>query len=317
MRAFVTGLDGFVGQWLVRALMASRDDVAGGSRTTNPSYNILTPDEAARLTWFPLELRDGAGLSEAIRSWRPDAVFHLAAQASVRAAMDDPAGTIDANVIGTARLMEACRACAPDASILYVGSAEAYGEADPSELPLSESTPLRPTNPYAASKAAAEIVAMQYARAGALRVVATRSFNHTGPGQRTTFALPAFAQQIADIEIGNKPPVIRVGNLSPRRDFTDVRDVVRAYRLLAERGQSGTAYNVCSGRSVSMREALDELLRIAGVEVSVEVDTALTRPVDTPDIVGDYSLLRRDTGWEPEVPLATTLRDLLAWHRAT
>jgi GDP-4-dehydro-6-deoxy-D-mannose reductase len=187
----------------------------------------------------------------------------------------------------------------------------------PNDLPLRETAPLRPSNAYSASKAAAEVIALQYARSGALSVVATRSFNHTGPGQRTAFAAPAFARQIADISRGRQPAVLQVGNLASRRDFSDVRDVVRAYRLLVERGRPGDVYNVCSGRSVSMREIVDDLIRIAGVEIEIKIDPARLRPVDTPDIVGDNSLLRRDTGWQPLIPLRTTLEDLLTWQLKT
>lgn len=315
MRAFVTGLDGFVGQWLARELSAAGDEIGGGSRNAHPSYTMLTPAEAASCAWFAFDLcEDGAALGHALRQWRPSAVYHLAAQASVRAALDDPIATIEANVTGTARLLEACAQCVPDAAVLCVGSAEAYGNVSPAELPLHELAPLLPSNPYAASKAAAEAIALQYARSGRLKVVATRSFNHTGPGQRTVFAAPAFAKQIADIAHQRQPPVLRCGNLGAKRDFTDVRDVVRAYRLLVERGEAGTAYNVCSGRSVSMRTIVDTLIRIAGVNVNVEVDPARLRPADTPEIVGDNARLRDRTGWTPGIELERTLRDLYAWY---
>ena len=317
MRAFVTGLDGFVGQWLARELLAAGDDVSGGSRTAKPSYSILNADEARRLRWFGFELRGGVGISEALTVSRPHVVYHLAAQASVGVGFDDPIATIEANVLGSAHVFERCQELVPEATVLYVGSAEAYGPVKPDELPLRESAPLRPSNPYSASKAAAEIIALQQARTGPLKVIATRSFNHTGPGQRTAFAAPAFARQIADIARGRQPPVMHVGNLAARRDFSDVRDVVRAYRLLVERGTSGAAYNVCSGRSVSMREIVDTLVAIAGVDIEVQVDPARLRPVDTPDIVGDNTLLRQETGWEPRIPLRTTLEDLLTWQLNT
>jgi GDP-4-dehydro-6-deoxy-D-mannose reductase len=314
MRAFVTGLDGFVGQWLARELFASGNEVAGGSRNARPSYSILTPAEAKAFAWFAFDLRSGAGLVEALKEWGPDAVYHLAAQASVQAALDDPIATIDINVTGTARLLEACAAAVPRASLLWVGSADAYGNVSPDELPLRESAPLRPCNPYAASKAAAEAIALQYARSGLINVVATRSFNHTGPGQRTVFAAPAFARQIADIARKRQPPVLRTGNLDAKRDFTDVRDVVRAYRLLLERGESSTPYNVCSGRSVSMQTIVDELIRIADVKVTIEVDPARLRPADVPEIVGDNALVRARTGWAPAIGLEQMLSDLYAWH---
>lgn len=314
MRAFVTGLDGFVGQWLARELLASGDEVAGGSRNANPSYSILSAEEGARIQWFPFELQSGRQIAEALRAWQPDAIYHLAAQASVKAGFEDPVGTIEANVMGTVRLMEACVKATPNAAVLYAGSADAYGDVTPGELPLKESSPLRPGNPYAASKAAGEVVALQYAHTAPMRVVATRSFNHTGPGQRTAFAVPAFAAQIASIARKRQPTVLRVGNLAPKRDFSDVRDVVRAYRLLIERGHAGGAYNVCSSTSVSMRAILDQLVALAGIKVSIDVDPTRLRPTDSPDVVGDNQKLHSHTGWRPARPLTQTLRDVLEWE---
>jgi GDP-4-dehydro-6-deoxy-D-mannose reductase len=314
MRAFVTGLDGFVGQWLALELLDAGTEVGGGSRVAVPSYNILSEAQAREVSWYPFELSDQASMRRAIERWKPDAVYHLAAQSFVGDALAHPVETFETNVLGTARLLEAVRGASPDATVLYVGSADAYGAVLPSDLPLHESTPLRPTNPYAASKAGAEAIALQYARAGMARVLATRSFNHAGPGQRTAFAVPAFAKQIADIAAGRQPQILRVGNLDARRDFSDVRDVVRAYRLIVERGAPGTAYNVCSGTSVVVRAIVDELIRIAGVPVEIELDPSRLRPADTPEIVGDNALLRRQTGWSPAIALTQTLRDAYAWQ---
>ena len=227
---------------------------------------------------------------------------------------DSYAAIFETNVLGTEKLLEAVRAATPSARVLYVGSADAYGAVTPADLPLRETMPLRPANPYAASKAAAEAIALQYARAGMLDIVATRSFNHTGPGQRPPFAVPVFAKQIAEIARGIAAPLLRVGNLNPRRDFSDVRDVVRAYRLIAERGVCGTAYNVCSGKSVAMHEIVEQLVSAAGVNISLEVDPARLRPSDTPEIVGDNSLLREHTRWEPAIALSQTLRDVFDWY---
>jgi GDP-4-dehydro-6-deoxy-D-mannose reductase len=314
MRAFVTGLDGFVGQWLARDLLGAGVELAGGSRVVAPSYSILTPDEANAIAWSCFELHDQAALEKAIRACRPDAVYHLAAQAFVGESLSSPMSTFETNVLGTARVLEAVKNASPEAFVLYVGSADAYGPVSPSDLPLRESAPLAPTNPYGASKAAAEAIVVQYARAGMLRTAATRSFNHTGPGQRPLFAVSGFAKQIAYITRGQQPPVLRVGNLDARRDYSDVRDVVRAYRLIADAGSSGSVYNVCAGKSVAMREIVDELIGIAGIHVSIEVDPARMRPSDTPDLVGDNTSLTTDTGWRPTISLAQTLRDVYAWH---
>jgi len=314
MRAFVTGLDGFAGQWLARALLAAGDTVAGGSRNEVPSYSILGADETARMRWHRFDLRDEESIAAALRVFQPDVVYHLAAQSSVGESFADPLGTFDLNIVGTAALLQACAQVCAGATVLCVGSADAYGEVAPRELPLRETTELRPANPYAASKAAAEIVALQFARATPLRVIVTRSFNHTGPGQRTTFAASSFAAQIAAIAVRGVSPVLRVGNLDARRDFTDVRDVVRAYRALVERGRSGEVYNVCSGRSTPMRTIVERLVRASGADIRVEVDPARLRPTDPPEIVGDASRLHETTGWRPEIAIDTMLDDLYRWH---
>jgi len=314
MRAFVTGLDGFAGQWLARELVEAGFELAGGSRVDLPSYSILSKAEAAQLRWFAFELTDRPSIEKALRASNPDAIFHLAAQASVSESIVDPVATYETNVVGTAMLLESVATVAKSATVVCVGSADAYGTVKHEELPLTETAKLRPNNPYAASKTAAESIAMQYARSAQLNVIATRSFNHTGPGQRPAFAVPAFAKQIADIAKGSAPPVLHVGNLDARRDLSDVRDVVRAYRLLAQRGESGVAYNVCSGTSVSMRSIVDALVRSAGVEVSIEIDPGRLRPSDTPDIVGDNRRLRERTGWSQQIPLDQTLLDVYEWY---
>lgn len=311
MRAFITGADGFVGQWLVRELQDAGYDVHGGSRAARMPLRTLDAVRASAMHWHRIDLLEPDSLRAAVNASRPDTIFHLAAQSNVPASIADPADTIEVNLLGTVRLLDACRREAPDAMIVVVGSADVYGAADPANMPLREDAPLRPVNPYAASKAAAEVATLQYARCGWVRALVTRSFNHTGPGQSAAFAAPAFAKQIAAIRSGGQPPVLSVGNLKALRDFLDVRDVVAAYRLLAERGGPCNVYNVCSGAVVSMRDIVDELVRIAGVDVKIEEDPARMRPSDTPLLVGDAGALQRATGWRPSIPLAQTLTDLL------
>jgi GDP-4-dehydro-6-deoxy-D-mannose reductase len=310
MRALVTGADGFVGQWLIRALLHAGDDVTGMTRGDHTQLNTLDVASATAVRWISGELLEPDSLRAVVTAAKPDAVYHLAAQASVAQSLKDPAATVATNVMGTAHLLEACRAEAAGSIVIAAGSAEVYGAVEASELPLRENAPLRPNNPYAASKAAAEALALQYARSGWLRVVATRSFNHTGPGQSTAFAAAAFAKQFADIAGGKQAPVLRHGNLSAQRDFLDVRDVVEAYRLLAAKGTPGVAYNVCSGRAVSMREIVEEIGRLVGRPVELREDPERMRPVDTPIVVGDAALLARDTGWRQTLPLSRTLHDL-------
>ncbi len=314
MRVTVTGADGFVGQWLLRRLLADGDEVTGLVRASTPQLTTLEPALAQKIRWRRCELADVDGLRNQLRDAKPASIFHLAAQSSVPASLQDPIGTFETNIIGTANVLEAARVAAADATIVVVGSADAYGSVRPELLPLREDAPLQPRNPYAASKAAAEIIALQHARAGWNRVVVTRSFNHTGPGQNTAFAVGAFAKQVADIKAGRAAPRLRVGDLTPRRDISDVRDVVDAYALLAQRGKTGLVYNVCSGRDVSMRDIVEALLRLGGVHAEIEEDPALLRAVDNPVLRGDPSRIAADTGWKTLIPLETTLADVLAYH---
>ncbi|HLL82817.1 MAG TPA: GDP-mannose 4,6-dehydratase [Longimicrobium sp.] len=303
MRALVTGAGGFVGSYLVRLLVADGVEVFAGSLDGTPPSG-----DPAGARWLGLDVTSAASVAAAVEEARPEAVFHLAGQASVAGSFADPVGTWDANATGTLRLVEALAA---GTRMVLAGSAEVYGPVPEAEQPIREERPLRPANPYAASKAAAEMACVGVAAARGVEAVVARSFNHTGPGQDARFALPSWARQIAAIRAGSAEPVLRVGNLEARRDLLDVRDVVRAYRRLAEAGVPGTAYNVCSGAASSMREVLDALVAASGADVRVEVDPERVRPVDVPLLLGDGSRLRA-LGWAPEIPLRRTLADLLA-----
>jgi GDP-4-dehydro-6-deoxy-D-mannose reductase len=258
-----------------------------------------------------VDLLDPAAARAAIARARPRVVYHLAARAHVGESWSDPAGTLRDNVALTLNVLEAVRSEAPAATVVAVGSGEAYGP--PQRLPVDESAPLRPQSPYAVSKASADLLAGFYADAHALRVIRARAFNHAGPGQQPTYAIASFARQVAEAR-GDAARLV-TGNPETRRDYTDVRDVVRAYRLLAERAEPGV-YNVCSGRSASAAELAGALAEAAGVRLEHVVDPALVRPHEVPDLRGSYAALRAATGWEPEIPLAQTLADTLGWWRA-
>lgn len=291
MRTLVTGASGFVGGWLARHLAEQGDEV------------LRLPDG--------LDVRDGPGVAGEVLAARPEVVYHLAALSHVGQSWETPGETVAVNVLGTLNVLEAARACPGPPTVLVVSSAEVYGN---SEGPFDEQTELRPVSPYAASKVGAEYLALQASLGRGLRVIRVRPFNHVGPGQSPTFVVSALARRVALAERDGDGEV-PVGNLAPRRDLTDVRDVVRAYRLLAEHGEAGEAYNVCSQRTVSIAEVAERLVALAKCELAVVEDPALVRPVDVPVLAGSADKLRRLTGWQPEIALEATLADVLEYWR--
>jgi GDP-4-dehydro-6-deoxy-D-mannose reductase len=298
VRALVTGAAGFVGRHLVRHLEACGDDVVALDR--HGAHGV--------------DVTDGEGIRAAIGAARPEAVYHLAAVSHIGDAWANPGRVFRVNAEGTLHVLRAC-ADAGAGKVLVVGSADVYGAVAEGELPLSEDAPLRPITPYGASKAAADILAGQAHLGDGLATIRVRAFNHTGPGQDRAFLVPGLAGRIADAERDRRDE-IAVGGLDPVRDLGDVRDVVRAYRLIAERGQPGEAYNVCTGRGVSVAEVAERLLGLAQRELRLTVDPSLVRPIDVPRLVGDPSKLRAATGWEPEIPLDDTLAAVLEDARA-
>ena len=296
MRVLVTGAGGFVGRWLTEALGRAGHAVAAPGRA---DLDVTVVDSVRR----------------ALARFEPDAVVHLAAVSFAPDARSDPSRALQINVGGTVNLLEAVRRSALPPVVLVTGSSEVYGAPASSDLPLTEASPLAPRTPYALSKAGQEGVSLAYAARYRLRLVATRSFNHSGPGQRPVFVVPALAGRILAVREGREA-AIRVGNVDVRRDFTDVRDVAQAYRLLLEAAHEGriepggAVFNVASGRAVAVREIIDRLCALAGVSPGISIDEALVRPDDPPEIRGDASALRRLTGWRPERPLAGTLADV-------
>jgi len=263
-----------------------------------------------------LDLADAANVSLVVAQARPSVVFHLAAQAFVPEATADPLATYDTNVMGTARLIEALRALPREdrPRLLFASSGEVYGARAPAELPIRETLVPEPATAYAASKVAAEAIVLGSARQYGIDTVVTRAFNHIGPGQSERFVVAAFAKRLAQIAAGSDP-LFPVGNLSPARDFLDVRDVVRAYADLAERGVAGQTYNVCSGVPTTIQEVLRQLVMAARVGVEIREDPTLVRPVDVPTVFGDSAKLRAATGWKPAYALPHSLRDVYAAAR--
>ena len=291
MRALITGGKGFVGQWLAAHLKDAGDEVVVIDLET--------------------DVADGAAMRRAMHDAVPDAVYHLAAMTHVGESWENPSQVLRVNVMGTAELLAAARSLPQSPRVLIVSSAEVYGVVRPEQLPLEEQSPTAPATPYAASKLAAEAIALQAWRGYDQPVLVVRPFNHIGPGQSPNFAVPALAKRIVEARKSGATS-LRVGTMTTRRDFTDVRDVVTAYRLLMSKGQPGTVYNVCSGRDVAISEVADELLKLAQADLELVTDPELVRPVDVPVLRGDATLLHDTTGWAPLIPLATTLADVLA-----
>jgi GDP-4-dehydro-6-deoxy-D-mannose reductase len=314
----VTGADGFVGQHLVAALLSRDEDVVGAVQGGEPNkLTTLSAAEATRVRWVPLELEQEGSVRDVARTCEADRIFHLAALSSPAESLADPVSPMRVNAIGSLYLLDELarmrRGSGYDPVVLISGSGHVYGAAATRFQPLSEEHPLEPLNPYGVSKVAQEMFGRQFHRSHGLSVVVTRSFNHTGPGQRSTFVAPQLAVQVQRIREAGGAGVVEVGDTTVRRDFTDVRDVVQAYIALSESGEPGAVYNVCSGRAYSVGELLDILARAAAVEVTVETVTGKARGFDPPLVVGSNTRLAEATGWAPEIPIENSLNDLLAW----
>lgn len=304
----VTGANGFVGPHLARELIAS------GARVVGLGLGDPRPDPPLA-GWYVCDVLDAEACSAVVAATAPQAIVHLAGQASAARSFDRPVETFRANVTGAWNVLEAARRAAPGARLLFVGSGEIYGP-QPEGSRAGEDTPVRPVSPYALSKAAAEALALEWAARHDLQLVATRSFGHTGPGQDSRFAVPAFAQQIAAIEAGRSDPVLRVGNLEVTRDLCDVRDVTRAYVALLVRGVNHGVYNVCRGEGARLAQVVQQLVARARTAVRVETDPSRFRPAEVPWMVGDPARIRSDTGWQPTIPLERTLGEVLDdWRR--
>jgi GDP-4-dehydro-6-deoxy-D-mannose reductase len=307
VRILITGASGFAGQHLVRYLHTTQPQAELHGTTFHP--DTLFKES---VTYYELDLRDAAATHQLVAQIRPDVIYHLAGQASPKKSFDAPWETLEINIHSQLNLLEAVRLEELKPRILIVTSAEIYGTVRPDEMPLTEASPLRPVSPYSLSKITQDMMATQYFICYKMPIIRARAFNHTGAGQREDFVVASFAMQIARIEAGLQPPVISVGNLDAMRDFTDVRDTIRAYDLLTQHGIPGEAYNIASGKARSIDWVLKTLLSYANLSITIEHDPERMRPSEIPIIQGDSSKLRAITNWQPEILFEQTLRDILS-----
>jgi len=314
MRILITGITGFVGSHLAEYALDRGAEVVGALRWRSNTEHIEHLRD--RITLIQSELRDLSSARDLVERARPDYLVHLAAQSFVGASWQTPAETLMTNAIGQMNLFEAIRQLSSRARFLVIGSSEEYGLVYPDELPIRETNPFRPLSPYAVSKVTQDLMGFQYWKSYGLDIVRARAFNHTGPRRGADFSTSNFAKQIAEIEAGVRERVVAVGDLKPCRDFTDVRDVVRGYWDLLERGAAGEVYNLCSGVDWSIERVLNFLLSRSSVtDIDVRSDPARLRPSDIPVLRGSFEKIERAVGWRPRIPLEQTPGDLLEYWR--
>jgi GDP-4-dehydro-6-deoxy-D-mannose reductase len=339
VRVLITGITGMAGSHLAEYLLAEHPEVAvygtfrWRSRMENleplrraqkvdivegrysDGQGLRDEKKKGRVTLLYCELTDAGAVEHLISAIQPERIFHLAAQSFVQESFDEPASTLHINIQSQVNLLESVRRHGKQIRVHVAGSSEEYGLVHPDEVPMKETNPLRPLSPYAVSKVAQDKLAYQYFKSYGLHVVVTRGFNHTGPRRGPVFADSTFAKQIAEIEAGFHPPVIYHGDLTSKRDLSDVRDIVRAYWLALEKAEPGESYNVGSGRTHTIREMLDVLLGYSKLKIRTEEDPARLRPSDVPILWADPTKFRAATGWEPKIPFEQTLRDVLDYWR--
>ncbi len=314
MRVLITGITGFVGSHLAEYALVQGAEVIGSLRWRSKTENIDHLRE--RITLIESDLRDLFSVRTLLERARPDYIVHLAAQSFVQASWETPAETLYTNAISQVNLLEGLRHLPGKVRFLVIGSSEEYGLVYPDELPIRETNPLRPLSPYAVSKVTQDLMGFQYFKSYGLHIVRARAFNHSGPRRGDAFATSNFAKQVAEIEAGLREPVVRAGDLTPTRDFSDVRDIVRGYWRLLETGTPGEVYNLCSGKDRSIEWVLRFLIRQSSVtDVEVRVDPARLRPSDVPMLRGSAEKAAKAVGWEPQIPLEQTLTDLLDYWR--
>jgi GDP-4-dehydro-6-deoxy-D-mannose reductase len=313
MRVLITGITGFVGSYMTEYALAHGAEVFGSMRWRSKTENI--DHLRARIGLIECDLRDLSSARNLLEISEPTHVVHLAAQSFVGASWKAPAETLSTNITAQVNLLEAIRGLKITPRFLAIGSSEEYGLVHPDELPIKETNPLRPLSPYAVSKVTQDMMGYQYFKSYGLPIIRTRAFNHEGPRRADVFVTSNFARQVAEIEAGRQP-VILVGDLKPRRDYSDVRDIVRGYWTLLERGEPGEVYNLCSGRSWAIQQVLDFLLERSRIKgITVRTDPARMRPSDVMELEGDPGKIERATGWKVEIPFEQTLTELLDYWR--
>jgi GDP-4-dehydro-6-deoxy-D-mannose reductase len=313
VRVLITGIAGFVGSHLAELLLRTGEEVFGICLPGESLENIRHIKKEVHLT--DCDITDFDRLSSVVSRINPDEVYHLAAFSAVGKSFSQPLSVIETNFRGTLHLLEILRNSRRKPRILIIGSSDMYGRVKPKDIPITEEKSLLPVSPYGSSKAACDLLAYQFFQSYGVQAIRARAFNHAGPRQGLGFVVPDFASQIAKIEAGILPPVIKVGNLSSRRDISDVRDVVRAYRLLMKKGKAGEAYNICSGKAQSIKRVLKTLISLSKKKIREKTDEKKNRPAEIPVLAGDHSKIRRTTGWKPKIPIQTTLTDTLNFWR--
>lgn len=314
MKVLITGISGFAGSHLAEYFLAEgKHEIFGTIKWRSDRQNISHIQDRIRL--FECDIKDAFAMKTIITEIKPEQIFHLAAQSYVSFSWRAPQETLITNIIGELNLFEAVRQVKIDPLIHIAGSSEEYGMVVPEELPITEANALRPLSPYGVSKVTQDLLGYQYFKSYGMKIIRTRAFNHTGPRRGTVFATSNFAKQIVEIEKNKRDPVIYVGNLEAVRDFTDVRDVVRAYALSLERCDPGEVYNIASGKGIKIRDMLDMLVALSNADLKIEQDPTRLRPSDVELLIGSSEKFQKKTGWKPEIPFDKTMKDLLNYWR--
>ena len=308
MRALITGALGFVGPYLAKHLDEQGLEV--WCTDLAPKGNGLPG------TYRTMDITSGTAIEQILKECQPAYIFHLAGQSSVAVSWKDTALTFKINILGSINILEATKKIIPECNLVLIGSGEEYGTVKMENLPINEYKFPNPQNPYSLSKYTQTQLGLQYTKAYGMKIFLIRPFNHTGPGQAKGFVIPDFASQIAEMEARIIPPIIKVGNLDAQRDFSDVRDMVKAYWLIVQKGNPGQIYNLGTGQAVPVQNILDQLLALSTIPITIAIDQAKFRPIEVPVIYADIAKVHRDTGWQPEIPLSQTLQDTLDYWRS-